>query len=160
MSYVSLATTTLGSAASSVTFSSIPATYKDLVLVVDCAVTNNADMGIQLNADTGSNYSQVVMRGFDSTTSSGAATYDRIYWALASISTSSRFAGVAQFMDYSMTDKHKTALTRSGYGGSTSTFVEARAARWANTNAVTSVKLILSSGSFASNSTFSLYGVA
>jgi hypothetical protein len=57
--YVALATQTLGSAAASVTFSSIPATYTDLVLIT--SVQNNSGgnraMQIILNADTATNYS-------------------------------------------------------------------------------------------------------
>ena len=56
--YEPIATTTLGSAASSITFSSIPATYTDLRLVLvhtPSASTGNAQM--QFNSDTATNYS-------------------------------------------------------------------------------------------------------
>jgi hypothetical protein len=61
-------------------------------------------------------------------------------------------------MDYAATDKHKTVLTRNNVSG---TGVEAQAARWANTAAITSVTVITSSGAgFATGTVISLYGVA
>jgi hypothetical protein len=59
ITYEPIATTTLGTSESSVTFSSISGSYTDLVLI--CAVKNTANNGdevaFQLNSDTGSNYS-------------------------------------------------------------------------------------------------------
>ena len=58
--YIALATTTLSSAVGSVTFSSIPAGYRDLVLVAEgltSGATSNVRM--QFNSDTGNNYSLV-----------------------------------------------------------------------------------------------------
>jgi len=64
---VALATTTLGSAASSITFGSIPATYRDLRIVVsvrsDSVNSPYAQCRLQFNADTGSNYPTVEMTG-------------------------------------------------------------------------------------------------
>lgn len=156
-----LATLTLTSTDSQIDFVNIPANgYKGLVLVADCAVTNNADMGIQINGDAAANYPQQTLRGYETTVNAAAATYDRIYWALASISSTSRFLGIANFADPAATDKHKTVLLRSGYVGGSTPFVEAKSARWASGNAITSIRLILSSGSFAVGSQFSLYGIA
>mgnify|MGYP007006659575 CR=1 FL=1 len=65
MSYIALATTTLGSAASSVTFSSIPASVngvalRDLVVVLTTpTAAGNANGTIFFNGDTGGNYSRV-----------------------------------------------------------------------------------------------------
>jgi hypothetical protein len=61
-----------------------------------------------------------------------------------------------QVMDYSATDKHKTVLARNA---STVNSVNAHAARWANTGAITSIVVLTESSTFASGSTFSLYGI-
>jgi hypothetical protein len=57
--YEPIATTTLGSAAASVTFSTISGAYTDLVLVMSIRGSSDieSDIGMQLNSDTGSNYS-------------------------------------------------------------------------------------------------------
>ena len=63
ITYEPIATTTLGTSASSVTFSTIPGTYTDLVLVVagTSAATNGNEM--QFNGDTGNNYSFTLLYG-------------------------------------------------------------------------------------------------
>jgi hypothetical protein len=54
--YEPIATTTLGTAAASITFSSIPATYTDLRLVVMCKLLAHQLLMFRFNSDTGSNY--------------------------------------------------------------------------------------------------------
>ena len=156
--YTPLATVTLGSSASSVTFSSIPATYRDLVLVIDGTTTTGGDGGQiygRLNGDTGSNYSFVEMAGGSPPASyAGTSTL----FVAGFLLNSSRGNILLQFMDYSATDKHKTILGRanaSGYGP------QAFASRWANTAAITSMNFFHQAGaSFAAGATLSLYGIA
>jgi hypothetical protein len=143
-----------GSADASVTFSSIPATYRDLILVFNGQTTPaTAYIEVALNGDeTGSNYSHVVAQGNGSAPLSFSATGN----SAAFVSdTPTVFA--LQFMDYSATDKHKTMVWRSSSGQQ---IVQMGAWRWANTAAVNSIKLYDTSGeSFAVGSTFSLYGI-
>jgi hypothetical protein len=156
--YTPLATVTLGSSASSVTFSSIPATYRDLILIHSskhtfAGSTSVRDSGIRFNSDSGSNYLRVNM---DSKIDSGTATETSI--ALIYGRVDGNFVpGIVQIMDYSATNKHKTVLYRSGAAND---YVYAQAARWANTAAVTTIT-IAPSGSFQiiAGSTFALYGV-
>lgn len=151
--YLPLATLTLTSAASTVTFSSIPQGYRDLILVVDGAITGSqSNTYAYLNGDTAqSNYSYVRMLGDGSATSSAAVSN-------ASIGdmTSGKNNMIIQIMDYSATDKHKTRLSRSSQPSSTAI---AYASRWANTAAVTSISLAHNGSIFAAGSTFSLFGI-
>jgi hypothetical protein len=149
--YSPLATVTLGASASSVTFSSIPATYRDLILVFAGSATALSSPGVRLNSDTGSNYSDVTMNGSGSVASSAAET--RSFALLGRMSTS-QSVSVIQIMDYSASDKHKTML---GRGNAADDFVRAAAARWANTAVVTSVSVM--NATFNAGTTFSLYGV-
>ena len=155
--YIALATTTLPSATSSITFSSIPAGYRDLVLVCSGTTSVNATIITRLNGDSGNNYSWVYMRGNGSTAVSGANSSDTsiltgatAYWINASPTNT-----VLQFLDYSATDKHKTVLCRND--GSTRAS-EATCSRWANTAAITQIAMTLTSGTF-NTGTFSLYGI-
>jgi hypothetical protein len=69
--YFPIATTTLGSSSASVTLSSIPSTYTDLLLV--CNLTANTaplNMGIRFNSDTSSLYSGTALGGNGSTAAS------------------------------------------------------------------------------------------
>jgi hypothetical protein len=157
--YVSLATITLGSTEADIVFSSIPATYRDLILVANFSVTASSPgvaVRIRPNSAT-TNFSEVVMYGTGSgsgTSSTSSSNIDLNYTDATSAQTA-----IAQFMDYSATDKHKTILRRSGSGASGSNYVWAAAGRWADTTAITSIQLITSSSTLTSGSTFSLFGI-
>jgi hypothetical protein len=149
--YTPLATVTLGSSASSVTFSSIPATYRDLILIFEGTLSASADLTFTLNGDT-SNRAGVVMFGTGSSTGSGTRTAGEIGFI-----GSGRSNMIIQVMDYSATDKHKTLVSRSNAPAEA---VAAYASRWGSTAAVTSFAVVATSGrTILSGSTFSLYGV-
>jgi hypothetical protein len=156
--WVPLATVTLASTDSEIVFSSIPATYRDLVLVTnfaESAVTGNIEL--RYNSDTGSNYSQVFMAGrqYNSSTESSSGTFSLHYLNLGSRPSGARSVNVLQIMDYSDTSKHKTTLGRVNNGTSD---VQAYAYRWANTSAINTISIKPSATTFTTGSTFSLYG--
>jgi hypothetical protein len=148
---------TLGGTATSVTFSSIPATYRDLILVVSgLTTTTTVDaLTIRFNSDTGSNYSNVTMTGDGSSAASASSTNTA---ALAGvIGNGATSVNVISVMDYSATDKHKTVI---GRGNVPNWGTRAAASRWANTAAITSALVRTNSDlTFTAGSTFSLYGV-
>jgi hypothetical protein len=146
--YTPLANVTLGSSASSVTFSSINQTYRDLVLILS-GTSSGGDILLQLNGDTNNaNYSWVSMRGDGSAASSSSGNGPIVMFSLAGNST-------INIMDYSATDKQKTFLTRFDH---TSNGTNARAIRWANTAAITS--MTLTNATFPAGFTMALYGVS
>jgi hypothetical protein len=162
MSYVALATTTLSSATSSVTFGSIPATYKDLVIQISYFSAGSPVRATAvLNGDTGNNYSLVFMDGNpDNSTASGSQTRANFSFAFSSAAASSTrpYSSMLTIFDYSAVDKHKTALLRGGNAADRSS---AYAQRWANTAAITSVAInSAEGGNFLAGSTISLYGIA
>ena len=150
--YDLLDSTTLASAASSVTFSSIDQSYGDLVLVATGGMSSGSSLEIQFNGDTSSTTSpSVYMDGNGSSGSSATATRSFITFSTADS------LGIMQVMDYPATEKHKPLLIRSNTGS----IVRALAGRWANTSAITSIKLLDTGGaSLTSGSTFSLFGIA
>lgn len=155
---VALATTTLGTTASSITFGSIPSTYRDLRLVVDVINTASSNQtNIQLNADTGANYSRVIMAGQAATgaTSTAASGTSIVCMGWSAPENTQRVLMIADFLDSSAVDKHKTVLLRSNHINE----IDAVGARWASTSAITSIKLYPDSSTFAAGSTFSLYGI-
>jgi hypothetical protein len=155
--YDLIASNVLTTNVSSVTFSSLPSTYRDLVLVIRSNTSNNGNPRIRFNSDTGSNYSQVRMTGNGSTaTSATSTTFAGIITGdFAYAGSSSSY--IVQIMDYSATDKHKTVLSRANESAGA---VEAIAGRWANTAAVTTLTIDeFSGGTFSSGGTFYLYGI-
>jgi hypothetical protein len=145
---------TLASAAASVTFSSIPATYRDLVVVFNGAQNaSSTSYVMRFNGDSASNYTYVYMSSAgDPNPTSGSGSFTGI--APGVIGTT-RTNILYQVMDYSATDKHKTVLTRTDDPG---TQTVAWASRWANTAAITSVAVV-SGNQFVSGTTVSMYGV-
>jgi hypothetical protein len=152
--YTSIATITLTSSDSEVVFSSIPATYRDLILVISGKTTADTVWGLRFNSDSGSNYSFVRMYGTGSSTVSDSNSANNSAYIETGLS-SDQSHWVMQLMDYSATDKHKTYLSRNSQS-----IVSAYAGRWANTSAVTSISTYLESATtWAAGTTFSLYGV-
>jgi len=161
--YVALDLKTVTSAVSSVTFTSIPSTYTDLVLVVNAlGVGTNVDenCSIQLNGDTGSNYSTTRIRGNGSAASSDRDTSATS--AIAGIITvkstddNTRCNFTVNFQNYANTTTYKTWLSRSN---SAAYNVQAMANLWRSTSAINSIKFQINSNNFAVGSTFSLYGI-
>jgi len=155
---VALANITLGSSASSVTFGSIPATYRDLRLVITAQqnTTSDRQATIKPNNDAG-NASLIYMDGSGSSTASGTATNISIYYIAPGPAANTIVMSTTDIMDYSATDKHKTFLTRAG---SSYNPVSAYASRWASTSAITSLVIYPNiGGDFSAGSTFALYGI-
>ena len=155
--YVPLGTLVLPSTATSVTFSSIPATYRDLIILIGGGITAGLPArGVEYfyNSDfTLSNYASVDMYGWSSGTGSGSGARQGFGMAGSANSVA------LQIMDYAQTNKHKTSLVRfDANGGETG----AAAGRWANTSAITSITIqdSILGFTFTAGSTFSMYGVA
>lgn len=153
--YTALATVTLGSTATSITFSSIPASYRDLVLVVNGKATATAALRIRVNGDTGNNYSWTRLIG-EAAGAFSDAVLNTNFLDGGNPSTTEGYMSVTQFMDYSATDKHKTTLHRINFPNTT--HVLANAGRWANTSAITSIQVY--NPTFAVGFTAALYGIA
>ena len=154
--YTLIDSVTLGSSASSVTFSGISATGKgDLVLVSNVIVANGYEAGVRFNSDSGNNYTMVNMRGTGSSTSS-SAVQDPGYLPIQK-NISGNALMITQVLDFSASDKHKSVLNR---GNSTQFGTTAAAHRWASTSAITSVYIYeVNATSFSAGSTFSLYQI-
>ena len=159
--YEAIATQTLGSAAASVTFSSIPATYTDLVVVVSASPSTTVYMGYgELNGDTGSNYSETLLYGTGSAAGSARETSrPNLYfgnWTTQN-TTSSRVVYIINIMNYANTTTYKTLLSRAS---DSTTEVNAVVNLWRSTAAINSFRLYLGgAGNFVAGSTFSLYGI-
>jgi hypothetical protein len=155
--YIALGNLTLASATSTMSFSNIPATYRDLILVTNVthSATNEIELAIRFNSDSGNNYNRISMTGNASTAVSFAEFNQNYLYVLAASTTVS--VGLIEIMDYSVTNKHKSVLSR---GNLSSGRVSATHNRWASTAALNQISVSCLSGNFNSGSTFSLYGVS
>jgi hypothetical protein len=163
MTYEPIATTTLSSAAATVTFSSISGSYTDLVLVMSAfGSVSGADIRVQVNSDTASNYSLTRLVGYTTAFSNRAS--NATYWQITNSvgigsSSSDPTADVIQFMNYSNTTTNKTILVRHNQPQSSLMETAAQVGLYRSTSAITSITFSLSSGNYSSGSTFTLYGI-
>jgi hypothetical protein len=155
--YTPIATTTLGSNAASYTFSSIPSTYTDLVIVATGGCVGSGEaIFARFNGDS-TNYSDTVLLGNGSSAIStrasvtGAHVIGRYTGTDGTINAN----GILHIMNYANTTTYKTCLTRSNNSLGTSAIVTL----WrATPAAITSIALVGSTNILA-GSTFTLYGI-
>lgn len=145
--YEAISSQTLGSAQTSITFSSISSAYTDLYLITRGGMNTSTGYGlsVRINGDTGNNYGYVRMYGAGSTISTDkAATYQ---WAASLVPASNNMAGnfALTFFDYTNTSARKVmhfqTYSRGWDGGGSTGMVSCDAAVWRNTAAITSIEI-------------------
>jgi hypothetical protein len=165
--YEPIATQTLGSDVSSVTFTSIPQTYTDLMLVFAArsAVSLGSDfLFCQPNNDTGTTKSNTNLNGNGSTATSFRTSNDA-YMSIGVIAGATATANVygasiAHFMNYSNTTTNKTVISRGSQADSVVYPVSASVGLWRSTSAITSLYLYAGGlQNIKAGSTFTLYGI-
>ena len=156
--YEKIASTTLGSATASTTFSSIPATYTDLVLIAVPAITTGSNDN-KISTNLSGTYSNTYLYGTGSTTGSGrtgGVTYIYGDWYAAVNTTLGNTVYVYQFMNYANTTTYKTVLGRAN---NASGGTDAIVGLIANTGAINSITLTIGASTYTAGSTFTLYGI-
>ena len=160
---------TVGSGGSStITFSSIPSTYKHLQLRMIARSTqtgsgNASNMVVKLNSDTGSNYTYHYLTGNGSSVSAaGAADRSAIYMTFPpkNSETSGIFgSGIIDILDYANTNKYKTLRTLNGYDANGSGEIYFESFLWRNTSAINEIVITSDLNNMAQYSSFALYGI-
>lgn len=153
--YTPIATTTV-TGGTSYTFSSIPSTYTDLVLVINASISGTAvNLGIRYNGDSSNNYSFVRIFGDGSSASTSAAGNVPDNY-IGDISTTMS-TDIVHIPNYSNTTTYKSALSRSNDTASTT---QLWVNTWRNTAAINSITIYgTGTRTFATGSMFTLYGI-
>jgi hypothetical protein len=168
--YTPIATTTTSASQASYTFTSIPNTYTDLILVVSgygatvdgnifaCQVGNGS-------ADTGTNYSSTRLSGNGTSASSGRRTsVNRAFLSDGSgfPNSSSQISNyIVQFMNYANTTTYKTILSRANVASGTYPGTEAAVNLWRSTSAIDTIKVFPDpTETFAAGCVLTIYGIA
>ncbi len=157
--FTPIASITLGAAAASVTFSSIPQTYTDLVLVSTNATASSGYLfSVRVNGDSATNYSSTRLLGNGTTASSGRETNYSFGFAGSVYSSSDPIGNaIVNFMNYSNTTTNKTFLMRTNTANANTSL---SASLWRSTAAITSISLgVEFTQNFVVGSTFNLYGI-
>jgi hypothetical protein len=164
--YELIASNTLTTDTASVTFSSIPATYTDLVVRLSArSDTSGYKTGyIKFNADAGSNYSTTILRGNGSAASSArtsSANQGYCGYIVGTDYTSNTFSNNEVYIPSYTANQNKPVSIFSApeNNATTAEFLSAWAWLWRDTAAITSIELYPNSDDFASGSSFFLYGI-
>lgn len=163
--FESIATQSVGgSSVASITFSSIPSTYKHLqirgiMLTASAGGTVNAT----LNGDTAANYSRHRLVGYGTGVDAfGEASISsfRVFGEFAGTGASPIAAAIVMdILDYSSTNKNKTMRISSGVDRNGSGEVQFNSAAWYNSGTAVSSITFTPSANFTQYSSFALYGI-
>jgi hypothetical protein len=159
LTYDKIATQTLGSAAASITFSSIAASWTDLrIVLVPIASVGGLNVTFQYNADTATNYSWTNLFANGATVgSNGSNSVTSINWsAQYNLSTTIPTAMLLDIFSYAGAT-NKTSLSSNAADLNGSGGVEMLCGLWRSTAAITSVKL--NCANFATGTIATLYGI-
>lgn len=165
---VLLSKTTTSASAGNVTFSSIPAGFTDLIVIVNgrCSkAAANDDLYVQLNADTGANYDLETMLT-NNATFNGSNAIAQTQWNLGWLPGTSATSGISASTEilipnYSGTTFQKTMRTHSGLNQTnvaTGMYVKEVHGWYRSTSAVSSVKVYPATSNFIDGSVVALYG--
>ena len=159
--YEPIATQTLASAAASITFSSIPATYTDLRLVlVATSVGSGTGLYLRFNGTAGSGYSQTNLSGNGSSATSSRLTSNsliRLPRTAFSVDTTPDLFQIDIFSYAGST--YKTSLLSSSQDNNGSGEVNRDVALWQVTSAITTILISTDSNTMDTGTTATLYGI-
>lgn len=168
--YTPITTQTLGSAAASISFTSIDQTYTDLVIVTNVRGTASNHLYARWgngSYDSATNYSNTGTFARSTTNDYGSERNTSFNFARLSPytyavpSAASTFGTVVTHLqNYSNTTTYKTALTRcSGIGATDYAGPETAVILWRSTSAINQIQFSLPSGNFETGTTITLYGI-
>ena len=165
-SFESIATVTVGAGgSSSITFSSIPSTYKHLQIRLfgrTTAANVQSYAKLEFNSDTtGANYYSHYIQADGSTVAASANSSISAHYDIAGASATASVFGAIIFdiLDYTITNKYTTTRALGGVDNNGSGRMNLTSGLWMNTNAVTDITLTPFTGNFAQYSQAALYGI-
>jgi hypothetical protein len=154
--YTPIAKTTFSGSATSYTFSSIPDTYTDLVLV--CSIFNStaANTYLRFNGDSTGIYSRTRLSGTGSAASSGILSNTNGAYIDAIPNQSPQENIIVQLQSYSNEHVYKTSIARANNAANG---VQATVNLWRNTDAINQVAIFAVAGTMTAGTTLTLYGI-
>ena len=166
-SYESIATASGTGSSGTITFSSIPSTFKHLQLRWITRGTSTSytasDLYLYMNGDTGISYTYHYLYGSGSTAgASGAANQTLTYLGETTygLATSGIMGvGICDILDYASTTKYKTHRTFSGDDRNGAGYVYLVSGLWMNTAAINKLEVKTVAGNFSTDTQVALYGI-
>lgn len=157
LAYEPIATTTLGSATNTVTFSSIPGTYTDIkAVIVSSNAAGSNTVRMRFNGDSSTNYSNTLLEGDGGSAYSGGSTNGTLIPAGEDHTTASLVT--VDILSYAGST-FKTCFCSSSMDRNGAGTISMRVALWRSTSAINSINFSHSSDNWNVGSIFTLYGI-
>ena len=163
--YELIQTVNASGSVSTITFSSIPSTYKHLQLRISARSTQasyGVDMPIRFNGDSGNNYAGHTLYATGNQVNAENSTSRNSLWIQNLVANANdaniTTAFVIDILDYGSASKNKTARIFQGSSDSNLQRVNLSSSFWNSTAAITSID-VSTAANFNSISRFSLYGI-
>jgi hypothetical protein len=157
-SFESIATALGTGSSNTITFTSIPSTYKHLQVRMVATPTSSVNLRGTFNNDTANNYVYHFLGGDGASTSAGNGSTALYMGYLFSTTTPS--SAIIDVLDYTSASKNKTLRSLFGNDNNGSGWSLLTSSLWINSaSAITTFTLYPQAGSFAQNSHFALYGI-
>lgn len=168
ITYVAIANTTVGvDDVTTIEFANIPSTYTDLKIVVSSRVTRagqtRSGSRLWFNSST-SFWASKRLAGYDSNSilsDSGTANYFDNPQPTASAATASTFSSTEFYIPNYAGSSHKSIIADSATENNSASawIIDLSVGRWANTAAITNIKIDGNGYDYTRYSTFTLYGI-
>lgn len=169
-SYESIATVTLGSSASTISFTSIPSTYTHLQVRAFGYNTSGSERSLEFsfNSNTSAIYANHFLLGSGATVTTGGVTGRNYCYTFDTNSGQRGFNGdtlyrsafILDILDYANTNKNKTVRALGGWDANGSGYIGLASNLWQSTAAITRMDFTLPySTNFGAGTTFALYGI-
>lgn len=149
--YTQIATATTTADGQSIEFSSLPSSYRDLVVVVVGTTSADGYVKLQFNNDTTANYPEVDMVSYG-----GIESFYGVRTGARGFLGVSESISIFEVMDYTATDKDKCVLINSG-ADVDSTY--RNSCRWNNTNAITTIDFLGDGTTVKAGTVVSIFGI-
>lgn len=164
LTYTAIASTTVGAGgAANIEFTSIPATYTDLVVKLSARSVRSATADfLQININTSaSNFTARYLESNGSTVVSGT---DTVFIGAfpGSTATASTFGSFELYLpNYTVNSNKSISADSATENNGTTAYLDFVASLWSQTTAITSVKILsATANNFAQYTTATLYGIS
>lgn len=162
-SYESIATATGTGSSGTITFSSIPSTFKHLQIRYLNIPSSATYLRMTVNGVGGTSYAWhgLVGNGSNPVQATGGASAAETYTLgfFSNIGTTYPNVSIIEVLDYGSSTKNKTWRVFSGYDANGSGEIAIASGLFNSTNAITSITIALGAGNYSTTSTFALYGI-
>ena len=161
VTYEPIATTTLGSANGTITFSSIPQTYTDLKLIFIPQYGSVADVGLRFNGVSTNSYYKTYVQGVGATAESGSASsQSAIYIQNYGIGSGNYLMYTADIFSYTVALPSRQIIYSYMENKTGSGAVGSGVGMYSSNAAITSLSLVaLPTATFGAGSIATLYGI-